>query len=51
MNQKTKDFVIISLGVVALLILIKLIFKDWGSALVTALVFLIGYIIGRKNSN
>jgi membrane protein DedA with SNARE-associated domain len=52
MNQKTKDFVIIILGVVGLMILIKFIFGDWGgAALTTAFVFLIGYIIGRKNSD
>ena len=51
MDQRTKDFIIIILGVVGLLILIKFIFGNWGSALVTAVVFLIGYIIGRKNSN
>lgn len=51
MDQKTKDFVIIALGVVGLLLLVKFIFKDWGSAFVTAFVFILGYIIGRKNTN
>jgi len=51
MNKKTKDFIIIILGVVGVLFLVQLIFGNWGSALVTAGVFLIGYIVGRRNSN
>lgn len=51
MNQKTKDFIIIILGVVGVLFIVKLLFGNWGSALTTAFVFLIGYIVGRKNSN
>ena len=51
MDQRTKDFVIIILGVVGALLLVKFLFQDWGSALLTAVVFLIGYIVGRKNSN
>ncbi len=51
MNQKTKDFLIIILGVVGALILVQFLFKNWGSALLTGVVFLIGYIVGRKNSN
>lgn len=51
MNQKTKDFIIIILGVVGALLLIKIIFGHWGAALLTAVVFLIGYFIGKKNAN
>lgn len=51
MDQKTKDFIIIILGVVGALLIVKFLFGDWGSALLTAFVFLIGYIVGRKNGN
>ena len=51
MNQKTKDFIIIILGVVGVLILAQLLFGKWGSALLTGAAFLIGYFIGKKNAN
>tara|TARA_B100000809_G_C14628756_1_gene347700 strand:+ start:70 stop:228 length:159 start_codon:yes stop_codon:yes gene_type:complete len=49
MNKRTKDFVLIILGVVAAFFLINLVFGSWGQALVTAGVFVIGYIVGKNN--
>lgn len=49
MNKRTKDFVLIILGVVAAFFLINILFGGWGQAMVTAGVFVIGYIVGKKN--
>lgn len=49
MNQRTKDLIIIILGVVAAFTLISFLFGSWGQALVTAVVFLVGYVVGKKN--
>lgn len=49
MNKRTKDMVLIILGVVASFFLIKIVFHGWGSAFVTAGVFVLGYIVGKKN--
>lgn len=49
MNSKTKDFILIILGIVAAFFLIHFLFGNWGQALVSAVIFLIGYIVGKKN--
>ncbi len=49
MNSKTKDFILIILGIVAAFFLINFLFGNWGQALVSAGIFLIGYIVGKKN--
>ena len=48
-SRKFLNFVLIILGVVAAFFLINLLFGGWGQALVTAGVFVIGYIVGKKN--
>ena len=49
MDKRTKDFVLIILGVVAAFFVIKFLFGGFGEAIVSAVIFLIGYIVGKKN--
>jgi uncharacterized membrane protein YeaQ/YmgE (transglycosylase-associated protein family) len=49
MNKRTKDFILIILGVVGAFFLIQFLFGNWGQALISAVVFFIGYVVGKKN--
>jgi hypothetical protein len=49
MNKRTKDLVLIILGVVAAIFLISFLFGNWGQAFVSAGIFVVGYIVGKKN--
>lgn len=48
-EKRTKDMVLIILGIVAAFFLINFLFGNWGQALVSAGIFFIGYVVGKKN--
>ena len=49
MNKRTKDLVLIILGVTAAVVLITFLSGGWGQALATAGFFIVGYVVGKKN--